>query len=165
MYKLHGSVDWYNHDEDGLIRSRYGVNYLSDTENVMIYPQATKYVQTQKDPFSNLFTHFRDRLNSSKQNIFVTSGYSFGDNHINGEIESAIICPHNQTTLIVFIDAAKDTILQSWLANDELSKKTFIATKQGVYHRSDQIIKKDGGGDLEWWTFNGLIKFLKGGEV
>jgi len=165
VYKLHGSVDWYNHVADGLVRSRYGVEYLSDTTHVMIYPQATKYVETQKDPFSHLFTHFRKRLHSRKQNILVTSGYSFGDNHINREIESAMTRPDNHTTLIVFTDAAANAALQSWLTDAALSKKIFIATKQGLYHRSGTIIEKEGSGDLEWWTFNGLIKFLKGGAV
>ncbi|MBN2589872.1 MAG: SIR2 family protein [Sedimentisphaerales bacterium] len=163
--KLHGSVDWYNHKEDGIIRSRYGVKYYSDVQNVLIYPQATKYIETQKDPFAVLFSQFRDRLNSNNNNILVTSGYSFGDNHINSEIESAIICPGNQTTLIVFLDnATGNEKLLSWLKDEELSKRIFVATREGIYHRSDEIIKKDGN-ELDWWTFKGLISFLKGGEV
>lgn len=164
VYKLHGSVDWYNDDEDGLVRNRYGVNYLSDAKNVLIYPQATKYIETQKDPFSTLFAQFRDRLNSKAQNIFVVSGYSFGDDHINAEIKSAITCPDNQTTLIVFMDNVASA-LSKWLQDDGLSKKIFIATKKGVYHRSDQVIKKESDGDLTWWTFKGLTEFLKGGAI
>ncbi|MFC1604402.1 SIR2 family protein [Planctomycetota bacterium] len=166
IYKLHGSVDWYNHKEDGIIRSRYGVKYCSDVKNILIYPQATKYVETQKDPFTTLFSRFRDRLNSNNDNILVTSGYSFGDNHINSEIESAITHPGNQTTLIVFLKSATENkTLLSWLKDEELSKKTFIATEKGVYHRSDQIIKKMDKEKLEWWTFKGLIDFLKGGKI
>ncbi len=170
VYKLHGSVDWYIHEKDGIIRSRYGVIYFSDVENVLIYPQATKYVETQKDPFATLFTRFRNRLNSNNDNILVTSGYSFGDNHINSEIASAITQPNNKTVLIVFLKTGADgqapsETLLSWLKNDELSKKTFIATDKGIYHGSDQIIKKEDGKDLEWWTFKGLIDFLKGGKV
>ena len=161
VYKLHGSVDWYNHKKDGIIRSRYGVKYFSDVKNVLIYPQATKYVETQKDPFAALFSRFRDRLNSNNDNILVTSGYSFGDNHINNEIESAITHPGNKTTLIVFTESATETLL-SWLKEEELSEKIFIATEKGVYHRSDQIMEKE---DLGWWTFKGLTNFLKGGEV
>ena len=59
IYKLHGSVDWIKDSEDGLIRMRYGVNYLKESSNVLIYPQATKYVETQKDPFATLFAKFR----------------------------------------------------------------------------------------------------------
>ena len=124
----------------------------------------TKYIETQKDPFSTLFVKFRGSLKSKAQNIFVTSGYSFGDDHINAEIKSAITCPDNQTTLIVFIDNASSTPLD-WLEDEELSKKIFIATKEGIYHRSNQIIKKEGEGDLAWWTFKGLTGFLKGEMV
>ncbi len=168
--KLHGSVDWYSHEEDGIIRSRYGVIYFSDVENVLIYPQATKYAETQKDPFITLFTRFRDKLNSNNDNILVTSGYSFGDNHINNEIASAITRPNNKTVLIVFLktDADGKALNEkpfSWLSNAKLSQKIFIATNKGIYHRSDQIIEKEDGEDLAWWTFRGLVDFLKGGEV
>ena len=167
VYKLHGSVDWYNHDEDGLVRNRYGVNYLSEAKNVLIYPQATKYIETQKDPFSTLFAQFRGRLKSKADNVFVVSGYSFGDDHINAEIESAITRANNQTTLIAFMYDGAAQILLDWLKDDELSKRIFIATKEGVYHRSDQIIKKEdeGNNDLAWRTFKGLTKFLKGGAI
>lgn len=170
IYKLHGSVDWYSHEKDGVIRCRYGVNYLSEAENVLIYPQATKYVETQKDPFATLFTRFRNRLNSSKDNILVTCGYSFGDNHINGEIESAITRPGNKTILIVFIKSDTkasnlNELLLLWLNNKELSQKIFIATDKGIYHGSSSIIKKEDGKDLEWWSFKGLVDFLKGGII
>ncbi len=170
VYKLHGSVDWYNHENDGLIRSRYGRLYFSDIENVLIYPQATKYIETQKDPFATLFTHFRDRLNASNDNILVASGYSFGDKHINGEIASAINRPNNKTVLIILLKTDTDGKAPneppfSWLSNEKLSQKIFIATDKGIYHGSDQVIKKEDGKDLAWWTFEGLTDFLKGGKV
>ncbi|MBW8014836.1 MAG: SIR2 family protein [Planctomycetes bacterium] len=167
--KLHGSVDWYNDKEDGIIRSRYGVKYFSDVKNVLIYPQATKYIETQKDPFAALFSRFRGRLNLTNDNILVTSGYSFGDDHINSEIDFAINKPNNKTTLIVFLKTEDDQninkTLLTWLNNKELSKKIFIATNKGIYHGSTQIINKESIDDLSWWTFNGLTNFLKGGEV
>ncbi len=54
LVKLHGSVDWVNDKKWGLVRNRYGVNYLTNDSDVLIYPQATKYVETQKDPFAFL---------------------------------------------------------------------------------------------------------------
>ncbi|MFC0320235.1 SIR2 family protein [Olivibacter oleidegradans] len=103
LYKLHGSIDWQYTDDRKLIRARYGTKYLSTSSQIMIYPQATKYVETQKDPFSYLFHGFRQALNASEDNVLITCGYSFGDQHINLEIESALSSRNNRTTLIVFI--------------------------------------------------------------
>src|SRR5690606_16115445 len=83
LYKLHGSIDWHRDAKLGLVRARYGAKYFSNPENIMIYPQATKYVETQKDPFASLFMGFRKTLMTGQQNTLITCGYSFGDDHIN----------------------------------------------------------------------------------
>src|SRR5690606_3798542 len=64
LYKLHGSIDWQRDETKGLVRTRYGTKYLANKSDIMIYPQATKYIETQKDPFSYLFNGFRSALNS-----------------------------------------------------------------------------------------------------
>lgn len=164
IVKLHGSVDWTKDLKYGLFRNRYGVNYLSKDHEVMIYPQATKYVETQKDPFAELFAELRRKLNSTKENILIINGYSFGDEHINSEIVQAINNENNKTTLIVFIDCIKPPLL-SLLNNQNTSKKVFISTKEGIYHADVNINKKDDKAELEWWTFEGMIRFLKDGEA
>ena len=63
LYKLHGSVDWHRDSEHGLVRTRSGTKYLPEAENIMIYPQATKYVETQKDPFAMLFSRAKIYFN------------------------------------------------------------------------------------------------------
>ncbi|HBX22454.1 MAG TPA: SIR2 family protein [Desulfotomaculum sp.] len=164
LIKLHGSVDWLRDIKDGLIRNRYGVNYLESPSNVLIYPQATKYVETQKDPFASLFTKLRERLNSPFDHIFATAGYSFGDYHINSELELALKSQGNKTILIVFIDKINDTLL-SWLKYEAMAKKIFIATGEGIYHSSETLISKSGVAMLNWWKFSELTKFLKDGEA
>ncbi len=72
LYKLHGSVDWQRDANQGLVRARYGTKYLSDPSNIMIYPQATKYVETQKDPFASLFAGLRSKLSEKSQNVLIT---------------------------------------------------------------------------------------------
>jgi NAD-dependent SIR2 family protein deacetylase len=164
IVKLHGSVDWIKDDNDRLFRNRYGVNYFESPLNVLIYPQATKYVETQKDPFATLFTKFRERLNSNSDHILVTSGYSFGDNHINSEIEIALKSSSNKTILIVFIDDVNELLL-SWLNNEIIAKKLFIATSSGIYHGSNLLYCKSGSPTMNWWKFSEFTKFLKDGEA
>src|SRR5690606_29959946 len=120
IYKLHGSVDWQRNENGILFKVRYGANYLKNESEIMIYPQATKYVETQKDPFFYLFNGFRNALNYNEDNVLVTCGYSFGDNHINNEIEAALTREGNRTTLVAFPEESStglNPILEGWVTS------------------------------------------------
>ena len=168
LYKLHGSVDWHRNIDVGLVRARYGANYLSDLSAIMIYPQATKYVETQKDPFARLFTQFRSVLNSSEPNVFITCGYSFGDEHINSEIESALSLSSN-ITLIAFTKEVPDDeesikinkTLDTWLQNPKFGKRVFVAGENGIYNNSLIPFNFDPDKKLSWWKFSGLTEFFE----
>lgn len=170
LYKLHGSVDWHRNDEFGLVRARYGTNYLSDLSEIMIYPQASKYVETQKDPFASLFTQFRSVLNSNEPNVFITCGYSFGDDHINSEIETALKSSNNTNIVAFCQEAPKDDtiinkILDAWLQNPKFGKRVFVAGKNGLYNNSLTPFNVDPAKELNWWKLSGLTDFLNTGEV
>lgn len=167
LFKLHGSVDWYKDDDNGLIRSRYGVNYFTDPSQILIYPQASKYIETQKDPFASLFLGLRQALESGEDNIFVTCGYSFGDSHINSEMINALRDSNNKTTLLIFTreeDSGLAQPLSDWLGEERISKKIFIATQKGIYNGSPDL-KVAEGDELNWWKFGGLSDFLAKGAV
>lgn len=171
LYKLHGSIDWHRDDKLGLVRARYGAKYLSNPENIMIYPQATKYVETQKDPFASLFMGFRKTLMNSQQNTLITCGYSFGDNHINAEIESALRSEGNQTTVITFIkEDPKDGIvinktLDAWLSCPKIGPRVYVAGELGIYHNSTTPLAEADTSKYTWWRFDGLTKFIRTGDV
>lgn len=170
LYKLHGSIDWHRDENKGLVRTRYGTKYLSNKSDIMIYPQATKYVETQKDPFSYLFNGFRNALNSLDDNVLITCGYSFGDEHINAEIEAALSERNNRTTIIAFAkENPEGTIninktLDTWLTHKKFGNRIYVAGQKGVYYNSTIPLKPDDGKDLFWWTFSGLTNFILTGE-
>jgi len=167
VVKLHGSVDWSRDDSQKLLRNRYGVKYLSDPAQILIYPQATKYVETQKDPFATLFAEFRSALKYHEDNVLCVCGYSFGDNHINEEIQAALKDPANRTTLIAFVREGGQGLaspLSDWLGEREVSAKIFVATNRGLYNGS-QDRHEPSGGELSWWTFQGMTEFLENGAV
>lgn len=170
LYKLHGSIDWHRDKDKGLVRARYGAKYLSDPANIMIYPQATKYVETQKDPFAFLFTGLRQALMSQSQNVFVTCGYSFGDEHINTEIETTLTSDENKTTVIAFINERPkegvviNSTLDKWLNHPKFGERVFVAGKLGLYNNSISPILPEGVETLKWSRFAGLTQFLKTGE-
>jgi hypothetical protein len=172
VLKLHGSVDWFKNSEVGLLRVRYGVKYLSDLAGTLIYPQATKYLETQKDPFAKIFDCFRRVLQSPESHLLAIVGYSFGDNHINGEIESALASKSNKTIVVAF--SRENTTeggtevcatLKKWLGNKEFGSRIYVATDKALYHGSFRYAQEPVNDDLQWWTFDGVTKFLESGAL
>jgi hypothetical protein len=165
VIKLHGSIDWFM-DEDGhVIRVREADGYPTRDGKrwVLIYPQATKYVATQADPFAAQFESFRNTLGSGKELVFSVCGYSFGDDHINEEIERAMASDGNKTTLLAFCKegAALPPILETWRQSG-WGKRVFILTEKGVYWAKESISASTGI-EHNWWTFAGVTKFLLDG--
>ena len=84
LWKIHGSLGWhFDKDTEKILR----VN--SDDDDILIYPSSLKYKDSKKQPYESLL----DRLsNFIKQDdtILVTCGYSWGDEHINSRIISAL---------------------------------------------------------------------------
>ena len=171
LYKLHGSIDWHRDDKLGLVRARYGTKYLSNPANIMIYPQATKYVETQKDPFASLFLGLRKTLMNGQQNTLITCGYSFGDDHINAEIESALRSESNQTTVLAFIQedpkngVVINKTLDAWLACPKIGSRVYVAGELGIYHSSTTPLTETDGNKYAWWRFDGLTQFIKTGDA
>lgn len=171
LYKLHGSVDWHRNDEFGLVRARYDTKYLSDLSEIMIYPKATKYVETQKDPFANLFAQFRLALKSTER--IITCGYSFGDEHINAEIE-AVLSMNSNITIIAFTKETPNgttgikinKTLDAWLQSPKFGKRVIVAGENGLYHNSLEPCNRNKGDNLNWWKFSGLTEFINNnGEI
>ncbi|MET4567767.1 SIR2 family protein [Rhodanobacter soli] len=66
VIKLHGSIDWTAGDGGEVFRVRETDVYPTRTGPVLIYPQSTKYVATQKDPFAAQFSELRRTLRPRK---------------------------------------------------------------------------------------------------
>ena len=114
--KLHGSIDWINTGEDirriGLpFGSKDIINFLnapgiigSDTEKIMIYPNATKDRETTEYPYVELFRDFAAAL-CRPNSTLVTYGYGFGDDHVNRVIRDMLTIPSTHLVIISFDDA------------------------------------------------------------
>jgi hypothetical protein len=84
LWKIHGSLGWhFDKDTEKIIR------VSPDDDDILIYPSTLKYKESKKQPYESLM----DRLtNFLKQDdaILITCGYSWGDEHINSRIISAL---------------------------------------------------------------------------
>lgn len=84
LWKIHGSLGWhFDNDSEKILR------ISPDDNDILIYPSTLKYKESKKQPYESLM----DRLsNFLKQDdaILITCGYSWGDEHINSRIISAL---------------------------------------------------------------------------
>lgn len=163
VVKLHGSIDWYATDDARVWRVRDGDLYPERSGRVLIYPQATKYMATQLDPFAAQFELLRRALSESADNVLAVCGYSFGDEHINQEIESALSRPESKTTLLAFCHEGDGLAkcLGAWRAS-AWGARVYIATEKALYAGpGDAVVKM--AAPLGWWTFSGVTDLLRSG--
>lgn len=164
VFKVHGSIDWCLLDDDMLPRRiRHGLKDDKEREPVLIWPAATKYRETQRDPFAQILNIMRRTLRpvQNSEVILAIVGYSFGDSHINEELDRALIESDGRLTIIVFTCLDKpDGVLEKWRTDSNLKGNVRIHTKRGFYHGNNQIESET---DLPWWRFEVLVRLL-GGE-
>jgi len=125
----------------------------------LIYPQSTKYVATQRDPFAAQFDLFRRSLLSRDENVLAICGYSFGDEHINQEIELALQHPENKATILAFANSV-NSVLETWQKAD-WSKRLYIIAEDGLYvGQKGPLIPPEEGERRDWWKIAGVAKLL-----
>lgn len=165
VIKLHGSIDWIMGEDDDVWRVRNTDLYPARKETAYIYPQSTKYVATQKDPFAAQFSMLRDLISSSSELVLAICGYSFGDEHINEEIERAISAQGNKTTIISFCLENCEGIpatLERW-RNSPWGKRIYTLTQKGLYWSDQGPFHQKPVGEHDWWSFQGVTTFLEEG--
>jgi len=162
VIKLHGSIDWYLSSDDRVWRVRDGDLYPPRTGRVLIYPQSTKYLATQRDPFSAQFDLFRRAMALRGENILAICGYSFGDEHINQEIELAMGNPDNKTTILAF--APEFGCVPTKWRTSAWKERLYVIAESGLYVGDEGPFHEPGAGKKhDWWTFAGITKILNNG--
>ncbi len=164
VFKLHGSIDWCLLEGDTLPRRiRSGIKAESAKNRILIFPAATKYQETQRDPFAQMLQLMRQSLcpSEGKEMVLAICGYSFGDPHIDSEIENALQQSEGRLTIAVFVSADEpEGKLSDWLADSAISEQIRVYANKGFFH-GDKALKLPN--DTPWWKFEILARLL-GGE-
>jgi len=84
LWKIHGSLGWHL-DE----KSKNVWRKDSDNEDILIYPAVSKYNNSKKQPYIALMDRLANFL-KQPDTVLITCGYSFGDEHINERILTAL---------------------------------------------------------------------------
>ncbi len=84
LWKIHGSLGWhFDKNTEKILR----VN--PDDDDILIYPSSLKYKESKKQPYESLLDRLSNFLKQD-DSILITCGYSWGDEHINSRIISAL---------------------------------------------------------------------------
>lgn len=115
LYKLHGSVSWI---EDDTSKHLFKIKELQKPDmgkNVMIYPTPVKQNASFGSPYSDFFREFQKKLMKAN-NVLVTAGYSFSDEHINNLIFQALTIP---TFRLIIIGGATEKNIEKLIELDD----------------------------------------------
>ena len=164
VIKLHGSIDWRQFPDEQSPR-RIGPSIATPGGAdlpVLIWPSSTKYQEAQLNPFAQLLDRARRAIRPplGAQHLLVICGYSFGDSHINLEIDNALKESEGKLTIAAFTDSDKPTgLLKDWHDDEAVRKQVLIFANRGFFHGGNDEISLE---DLPWWKFESLTKIFKG---
>jgi hypothetical protein len=165
VIKLHGSIDWSEMSGEPLPRRIDKNIKLPDgkKQKVLIWPASTKYRETQRDPYAQLSSLARRALRppSGNQTVLTICGYSFGDSHINIEIEHALRESKGELTVIVFtFDEEPTGDLLRLYEDKEIREQIRIYARRGFFHGATAAKSTV---DLPWSKFENITRLI-GGE-
>lgn len=108
LLKIHGSLTWQK-EEDEIVR----MEKENNDEPIMIFPSSNKYSHSYEKPYFELFSKFQEIL-KKPNTLFVTTGFSFADNHISKMITQAIKITPSLSVLITDFSLDSDEKSNNW---------------------------------------------------
>lgn len=114
LYKLHGSLGWFNLGETEVRRLDLGGKTPDNAKRLMVPPQHRKSTDTTAPPYAALWSDFRRLLchGPSLLNRLVAIGYGFRDEHLNAVIENAL--GRHNFTMLAFAHGLTDKVFARW---------------------------------------------------
>jgi len=145
LWKIHGSLSWFWKEDkktkaQKIIRIGKIENIKKEDNELVIYPSKEKYDSSKKQPFIAYFDRLKNYLLSGEL-LFVFTGYSFSDQHIN-EIIFNCLRQNNRLTVLVFFFQDSEV--------ENLHKQTSSYMNLNVFGPKKAIIN----GNLGEWEYN-----------
>ena len=88
IWKVHGSLDWFNTKDDNAILLPLRQAIPNDYTPLIVTPGLTKYYQTHNEPYRTIFTEADKEIEEA--NGFICIGYGFNDIHVQPKLISQI---------------------------------------------------------------------------
>ncbi len=178
LWKIHGSLSWFwkldpKTKAQKIIRIGKIENIKKEENELVIYPSKEKYDSSKKQPFIAYFDRLKNYLLSGEL-LFVFTGYSFSDQHIN-EIIFNCLRQNNRLTALVFFfqDSEVESLHKQTSSYMNLNvfgpKKAIINGNLGEWEYISTDLKDNEKADSYWdekdckfklGDFNELVNFL-----
>jgi len=156
LWKIHGSVNWYEAEEGKVTRSQRTLGTRR-----LIHPSHLKYDESRQMPFLALLDRLRAFLGQRGARL-VTCGYSFRDNHINATLREGLQANPTSSLIGLLYGELDGYRAASKLAGEQAnvavyaSNAAVIGTERATWacddtasSDNDQGVKKGTGGDCE----------------
>lgn len=178
LWKIHGSLSWFWKEDtktnaQKIIRIGKIENIKKEDNELVIYPSKEKYDSSKKQPFIAYFDRLKNYLLNGEL-LFVFTGYSFSDQHIN-EIIFNCLRQNNRLTVLVFFfqDSEVENLYKQTSSYMNLNvfgpKKAIINGNLGEWEYNSSDLKTNEKSDSFWddaknefklGDFNGLVNFF-----
>lgn len=178
LWKIHGSLSWFWKEDtktksQKIIRIGKVENIKKEDNELVIYPSKEKYDSSKKQPFIAYFDRLKNYLLSGEL-LFVFTGYSFSDQHIN-EIIFNCLRQNNRLTALVFFfqDLEVENLYKQTSSYMNLNvfgpKKAIINGNLGEWEYISSDLKTNEKSDTFWnatknelklGDFNELVNFF-----
>ena len=138
LYKLHGSINWIEKEENSLFNIQEINIESKDTrpkDGVLMYPNPLKQNISLGTPYSDLIREFQKKLLLPHSVLFIV-GYSFSDEHLNNMIYQAL-SSNSSVSIVIFGDYPDKSICK---IDDKRIYKFFGTIDEDKIHYFDYIV-------------------------
>ncbi|MFZ3060242.1 MAG: SIR2 family protein [Candidatus Methanoperedens sp.] len=179
LWKIHGSLSWFwkqnpSDNSHKIIRVGKFDSATAIDKELVIYPSKEKYDSSRKQPFIAYFDRLKSFL-SSGELLFIFSGYSFSDQHINDIIFNCLRQNNRLFCIVLCFKDSEVVNLHKLTASSYMNLNVF-GPKKAIVNGTigDWQFNKDEIKDTEKWDsywdegknefklgdFNQLVNFL-----
>ncbi|CTU51077.1 hypothetical protein GA254_04285 [Escherichia coli] len=162
LYKLHGSLTWYQNDSltvNEVSASQAYDEYINDIINKddfyrgqhLIYPGANKYSHTIGFVYGEMFRRFGEFISKPQTALFI-NGFGFGDYHINRIILGALLNPSFH--VVIYYPELKEAITKVSKGGGSEAEKAIVTLKNMAFNQVTVV----GGGSKAY--FNSFVEHL-----
>lgn len=172
LWKVHGSIGWFwkmKKSGDGKRVVRRGVDSIEELKDqeLVIYPSTDKYESSRRQPYVVYLDRLKKFL-SSGEGVFVISGYSFSDQHLNEIIFNGL--RQNSRLHAICFSFKDEEVASIFKLSSSILNFSIIGPKTGVVRGEHGEWKKEKESELlsVFYTkneinlgdFNELVRFL-----
>lgn len=157
IWKVHGSLDWFQSATHQSIGLRGGISPPSDFEPLMVTPGLDKYRLTHTEPFRTILSCSDAALDEARAYLCV--GYGFNDQHVQEKLVER--CERDSVPLVL-ITKALTPAARAFLDGGRCRK--FLAIEEGPAGARAYTPAEPGGYDLDQplWRLDAFLDFTIG---